>query len=351
MKSGLGARSRTVFLSTTVVLTAGLLTAAPIEPAKAQSSERRQVYSFNIPAKPVRQALNDISRITGVSVVFRETAAASISGNAVSGTMSRDQALVRLLAGTGLSYSFTNANTITITNRLTQAFSAPDDGSVLLDPIELVSSGSSRPGGSAWQQASEEIYRTPASVANVNAGTINSFGNDLNNSLRSVSGVSTYQDAAQPGMAVNVRGLEGFGRVTSTIDGVRQNYRFVAHAPAGYTYVEPSLLGGIDITKGAITTAGGAGTLSGAVNYRTLAIDDVLNSDERAGAQVTTTFGGNRKDDVAITKSGGVRFNLPGAPDGGSVFGAVNMTSAANYENGDGKVVNNSWREVKSGLL
>lgn len=152
-------------------------------------------------------------------------------------------------------------------------------------------------------------------------------------------------------MAVNIRGLEGMGRVTSTIDGVRQNYRFTGHGPAGYTYVEPSLISGIDITKGAIATAGGAGTLAGAVNYRTLTVDDVLLPHEKAAAQITATFGGNKNDDMSITKAGGVRFDLAGNENGGSVFGAVNLTSVGNYEDGDGTLVNNSWRDVKSGLL
>ena len=64
-------------------------------------------------------------------------------------------------------------------------------------------------------------------------------------------GTSTRENPQNPGVAVNIRGFEGSGRVNMMIDGVRQNFRFTAHEAKGFAYVDPALLAGVDIMRGA----------------------------------------------------------------------------------------------------
>lgn len=319
--------------------------------APAQQAAAQQHVSFDIPAQPLSSALVVYGRQAGLQVSVDADAVRGIGAPAVRGALAPGAALDRLLGGSGLVYRMSGRSVVVASRAAALSGAAETGNATVLDTIDVTGTGGSTVGGTAWRQARDEVYQTAASVAEVNPGTITSYGHNLNNAVRSVAGVYSWENAAQPGMAVNIRGLEGMGRVTSTIDGVRQNYRFTGHGPAGYTYVEPSLISGIDITKGAIATAGGAGTLAGAINYRTLTIDDVLRPDQKAGGQVTATFGGNQQDDMAVTKAGGMRFDLAGAENGGSIFGAVNLTSVGNYKDGNGNIVGNSWRDVKSGLL
>ncbi len=93
--------------------------------------------------------------------------------------------------------------------------------------------------------------------------------------LRTQTSVFTQQNPSNPGVAVNIRGFEGSGRVSTMVDGVPQNYRFTGHAAQGYTYIDENLMAGIDITRGATTTAGGSG-IAGSVNFRTLSAMDVV---------------------------------------------------------------------------
>lgn len=91
--------------------------------------------------------------------------------------------------------------------------------------------------------------------------------NDLNRVLRQMPGVFTREVSGQPGIAVNIRGFEGYGRVMSMIDGVPQTFRNVAgHASSGGTllYVDPNLLAGVDVERGAVSGAHGLGALAGA---------------------------------------------------------------------------------------
>ena len=106
----------------------------------AQAQTAAKTYDFAIAAKPVRQALNDVGSISGMAVAFGETAAASLSGNPVNGTMSVSQALSTLLSGTGLTFRFTDSRTISITAP-NSAQTPSDDGSTTLAPITVIGAG------------------------------------------------------------------------------------------------------------------------------------------------------------------------------------------------------------------
>ena len=113
----------------------------------------------------------------------------------------------------------------------------------------------------------DAVYNTPAAVSTATRTDVETFGQlDTGDVLRSMPGTSTTGNPQNPGVAVNIRGFEGSGRVNMMIDGVRQNFRFTAHEAKGFAYVDPALLAGVDIMRGAISTAGGAGALAGAAN-------------------------------------------------------------------------------------
>ncbi|MEH0069227.1 STN domain-containing protein [Pannonibacter sp. Pt2-lr] len=97
-KSG-GLRRTGLLLAATLLTPVAIMTAGTAE-VRAQATS--QQFSFNIAAKPVPQAVNDIGRITGLAVVVRENQAITRAGNPVRGSMTAAEALTRLLRGTGL---------------------------------------------------------------------------------------------------------------------------------------------------------------------------------------------------------------------------------------------------------
>src|SRR5262249_4231120 len=151
------------------------------------------------------------------------------------------------------------------------------------------------PASSAAVAPTEAQYQTPAAVTAVGQGEIQTFGQggSVENVLRSIPGVSTVDSPNNPGIAINIRGFEGSGRVNMMIDGVRQNFRFTGHEGQGFVYVDPLLLAGIDIQRGAVSTTGGAGALAGAANLRTLDVDDILKPGSDYGALTSLTWGSN----------------------------------------------------------
>ena len=68
--------------------------------------------------------------------------------------------------------------------------------------------------------------------------------------LAPMPGVSTEENANDPAQAVNVRGLQDFGRVAVTIDGARQNFQRTGHNADGMFYFEPEMMQQVTVTRG-----------------------------------------------------------------------------------------------------
>ena len=189
------------------------------------------------------------------------------------------------------------------------------------------------------------MYPTPAAVSSVGQSEIQTFGQggDIENVLRSIPGVSTVDSTNNPGIAINIRGFEGSGRVNMSIDGVRQNFRFTGHDAQGFVYVDPLLLAGIDIQRGAVSTAGGAGALAGSADMRTLDVDDILKPGRDYGSLSSVTWGSNG---VGFSEmgSGAVRSGAI------SVVGAISKHDQDDYDNGNGQRVPFTDQDLLSGL-
>lgn len=160
--------------------------------------------------------------------------------------------------------------------------------------------------------------------------------------LRTQTSVFTQQTHAQPGVAVNIRGFEGSGRVSTMVDGVPQNYRFTGHAAQGYTYVDENLLAGIDITRGATTTAGGSG-IAGSVNFRTIAATDVVDGDGMGGL-ARLSYGDNGSDISKMLAAGYVGANF-------EALVAVSSHEANDFVDGDGAANSNTGKDNWSALV
>ncbi|WP_431319985.1 TonB-dependent receptor domain-containing protein [Rhizobium sp. YTU87027] len=195
------------------------------------------------------------------------------------------------------------------------------------------------------RQAANDPYTKPGPSSTVTADQINlQAGQGTDDLLRSVPGTSTANNPQNPGVAVNIRGFEGSGRVNMSIDGVRQNFRFTGHEAQGFTYIDPAFLAGIDVTRGSVTGIGG-GALAGTVNFRTYDIDDLIQGDKNYGGIVSATVGTNELgwSESAI---GAYRFN-----DVFAVLGGISKSDPRNFENGDGVTVPYTEQDLLSGML
>lgn len=92
------------------------------------------VRHFSIGAQPLRTALHAFLAQSGIQVAYPTSDAGDVHSAAVSGTLTAQDALSRLLAGTGLTYRFTGASSVV----LSKASSA-----IMLGPVRVGGTASS----------------------------------------------------------------------------------------------------------------------------------------------------------------------------------------------------------------
>lgn len=83
--------------------------------AQSDTALRTRTYRFEIPAQRLDIALARVSQVSGVQMLYDSALATGRRSAAISGTFTVQEALVRLLAGTGLRARFTSGGSIVIT--------------------------------------------------------------------------------------------------------------------------------------------------------------------------------------------------------------------------------------------
>ncbi len=106
--------------------------------------------------------------------------------------------------------------------------------------------------------------------------------------LYNVPGVWLQNRGDEPSTSINIRGLQDFGRVAVVVDGARQNYQRTGHFANGSFFLNPELIGGIDIVRGPTANIYGSGAIGGVASFRTKDIQDVLRPGERWGVDTNT---------------------------------------------------------------
>lgn len=264
--------------------------------APAGVSHPRTV-TFAIPPQPLSSAIVAFSRAAGVSVAFDGAVPRETNTIGVSGAMTPNTALTHLLGGTGLSARFNSPSSITLYRPGSAGAIGPvPDGTTLLDAVDVSGAG---------VKPEYQPYHTPGATSYISQETIERFrGGSPADMFRGTPGVMSGEPRNGAGsIDVNIRGMQGMGRVAVTIDGaengltVYQGYQGVSNR----TFVDPDLLAGADIRKGADASSRG---IAGTVAMRTLGADDVVKPGEKWGVWVKSGFGTNTATPVSGDRGG-----------------------------------------------
>ena len=168
--------------------------------------------------------------------------------------------------------------------------------------------------------------------------------NRVGDVLYNVPGVWLQDRGDDPATSVNIRGLQDFGRVAVVVDGARQNYQRTAHSANGAFFLDPELIGGVDIVRGPTANIYGSGAIGGVVSFRTKDIDDVVRPDQRWGTEFGVMAGTNEARGMT-SLFGGVRVN-PNV----DLFAGGSFTSQTDYKDGLGVIVENTANRVGSAI-
>ena len=127
------------------LLIALVLVSAPVllvpSPAPAQQGDRTELREYSIPAGPLNEALTRFIESSGVFLAGNAELTSGLPTRGVQGEYTPEEALRRLLAGTGLNYRFTGSDTVT----LAKAGEQNRNGPRRLGPIQVTATRTERP--------------------------------------------------------------------------------------------------------------------------------------------------------------------------------------------------------------
>jgi hemoglobin/transferrin/lactoferrin receptor protein len=169
--------------------------------------------------------------------------------------------------------------------------------------------------------------------------------NRLSDIFYNVPGVSFQERGDDPATVINIRGLQDFGRVAVVVDGARQNYQRSGHNANGSFFLDPELVGGVDVVRGPTANIYGSGAIGGLVSFRTKDINDVVRPGERWGVDLSGSGGTNSARGLGSI-FGGVR-----ADPNVDVFGGAVYRTSSNYKDGNGTEIGNTGNELAAGLM
>ncbi|MCC6776989.1 MAG: TonB-dependent hemoglobin/transferrin/lactoferrin family receptor [Hyphomicrobiales bacterium] len=162
--------------------------------------------------------------------------------------------------------------------------------------------------------------------------------------LTTMPGVAVPERGDDPGTAINIRGLQDFGRVNVLVDGARQNFQRSGHNANGMFYIDPELISTIDVIRGPVANVYGSGAIGGVASFRTKDVEDVLKAGERWGVLA---------HGLGSTNIGGVGslFAAARVSPNAEIFAGGSYRNQGDYRDGNGNIVPNTHSEVTTGVV
>lgn len=194
-------------------------------------------------------------------------------------------------------------------------------------------------------KSEEKAIDALAPISVITLDTINTVSaKRLSDIFYNTPGVSFQDRGDTPETSINIRGLQDFGRVAVVVDGARQNYQRTGHNANGGFFLEPELLGGVEVVRGPTANIYGSGAIGGVVSFRTKDVSDILKPGER----FATTFNG-----MLGSNSGrglGSAFMASRPNDNVDVLVGGTHRMQSNYKDGDGTTIDNTANHISTGL-
>lgn len=273
-----------------------LLAFASATAARAQSPDQ---FVFDQPAETLSQALRDVAVRTGRNIIAPADLIGARQAPPLSGSLTAEEAVARLLAGTGLRYRGIDGTLIV--ERVPFAGAAGATPATSASNADIIVTGSHVRGASPTSPlivlTRKDIDRTGATAADELMRTLpqnSQSGVNKENSLISLPDV----DPSDHGSAINLRGL-GQRATLVLLDGRRL-------APSGsggfvdVSMIPLSAIERVDVLTDGASAIYGSDAVGGVVNFVLRDHFDGLETSAQVG---TTTDGGGSQ--VAVSQAAG----------------------------------------------
>jgi catecholate siderophore receptor len=273
-------------------------------PSRYSASARR----FDLPPGPLGEALDAFEKVTGLEVEAKQETIRTLATQGVHGLFTADQALRELLAGTGVTYRFTGARTVTL------------ELSAVAETIEVTAPSIPAP---ASPKLTEPLRDTPQTITVVPQQIIQEQNaTTLRDVLRNVTGISIQAGEGGGGIPGDNLSIRGFSATNDIfVDGIRD---FGAYSR------DPFNLEQVEVSKGPASLYTGHGSTGGAVN--------LVSKTPRLEASHSATLGGGTDSYGRVT----VDVNQPLAGIAGAALRLNGMWTNADTPGRD-EVYNRRW--------
>ncbi len=214
--------------------------------SKTETPGSQPVRRFDIPAGPLGSALTAFEQVTGCGVNLLKEAFRRLPSPGASGVYTADQALEKLLAGTGLSYRFTSQTAVSV------------DIKAVATSVEVTTSLDAL--AADLPKLSEGPLETPQTVTTVPQAVMQQQAvTTLRDALRNVAGISLAAgEGGAQGDNLTIRGFTA--RNDLFIDGMRD---------FGSYYRDPFNIEEVEVLQGPSSVTFGRGSTGGVVNQAT----------------------------------------------------------------------------------
>lgn len=289
----------------TLLCSAAILIPAPfiVTAAQAQVASQANTYNFNIEPKSLATAIAEVGAVSGWRIAYAFSLPKASRTNAVRGTMTPEQAVSLLLAGTDLSYRVTGSRSIVLEQRASSVeASGIGTGTTVLDTITVTSGSGINP--------ADLPYETPGSSAYLSSEQIErNKGTSPGDMFRGIAGVMNGENRNSGAVDINIRGIQGQGRAPVIVDGATQEttvYRGYNGAQSR-SYIDPDFISSVMIDKGSSSAGDANGAIGGVVRMSTIGADDILLPGETVGVRIKGSVNTNSAPVPALGTLAGQR--------------------------------------------
>lgn len=240
-----------------------------------------QARTFDVPAQPMSQAVLAFARQAGVDLYVGDVDLSSYTSASIKGAYSPAAALVHLLGNSPIGYRVSEGS-----GRI--SFQLVDNG-----PGGRAKVYSLKPVVVQGNTVNERVYQAPRAVSIVTREEMDRVPvRHAAELIQDTPGVASAVNRQNPGLSINIRGMQDFGRVNMMIDGMRQDFVQNGHMQRnGEMYVDSELLSEAVVERGVVRGVHGTGAMAGSVDFRTLDFGDVLREGRDIGLKLRGTSG------------------------------------------------------------
>lgn len=220
------------------------------------------VKTYSIPAGSVALALNRLADANGVQLVYKSRLTRDMETRGLSGVYTLEQALDRLLAGTGLGYRLSdNGRSVAIVLAQNDAVSRSDAGGpVALPPIDI---DAERRAARAESSRGLSAPLDTADVAGEKLDAERPSASDTTQLLRDVPGASIYEAGGVSRLPA-LRGLAD-DRIKILLGGVEITSACANHMNPPLSYIDPNNVGRIEVLSGVTPVSRGGDSIAGTI--------------------------------------------------------------------------------------